>query len=112
MDGAHRITALQRLQKDRTIPEIQESFMIQVKVVSVDVLMIQRTLHAAAENNSVENVFAKKTFAPIYKSCIKFSRTRATLFGGATPIKAAQNPGIATEQHSVFKQRASSPLMP
>jgi DNA methylase len=62
MDGAHRITALQRLQKDRTIPEIQENFMIQVKVVSEDESMIQRTLDAAAENNSVGKVFAKKTF--------------------------------------------------
>jgi hypothetical protein len=62
MDGAHRITALQRLQKDRTIPEIQENFMIQVKVVSEDDSMIQRTPDAAAENNSVGKVFAKKTF--------------------------------------------------
>jgi hypothetical protein len=40
MDGAHCSTFLQRLQKDRTIPEIQENFMIQVKVVSEDEPMI------------------------------------------------------------------------
>jgi hypothetical protein len=39
--------------------------------------------------------------APIYNSCIKFSRIRSTLVGGATTSKAAQTPGIATEQHSV-----------
>jgi hypothetical protein len=34
--------------------------MIQVKVVSEDDSMIQRTLDAAAENNSVGKMFAKK----------------------------------------------------
>ena len=43
-------------------------------------------------------------FAPIYNSCLKFSRTRSTLFGGESPSKAAQTPGIATEQHSVVQE--------
>jgi hypothetical protein len=54
--------ALQRLQKHRIIPEIHENFMIQDKVVSEDDSMIQHTLNASAENNSVGKVFAKKTF--------------------------------------------------
>jgi hypothetical protein len=62
MDGAHRITTLKRLQKDRSIPEIQDNFRIQVKEVAEDDSMIQRTLDAAAENNSVGKAFAKKTF--------------------------------------------------
>ena len=69
MDGAHRITALQRLQKDRTIPDIQENFMIQVKVVTEDISMIQRTLDAAAENNLVGKVFSKIPSATICGPC-------------------------------------------
>jgi hypothetical protein len=33
MDGVHIILSLQRLQKNLTVPDIQEDFLIQVKVI-------------------------------------------------------------------------------